>query len=344
VFDIVADAGHDCGVGDHDRNAILARRALFISAALAGLACTAHESANEPDSGPGTKQVDPPNVVVESPNPTVDEPRPVDGARPSWSEIMAAAPPLDVPEGLTANERELLTNLASRVRERYQELGKIWSALPECSPSEADCQAWARAIDGIANASSGGWGPLCGYSPEVTATHLQREGAHAWYLRDISDRLLAELDATVEARANPADTKAWQVQRARLELGHARPCLSCVAPTAEPITDAIPFGPGEAKLTRSTDVDNQIEAASSTHQHNRNYRCKLIVRGHASADETDPDSLARQRAEAVAEALIERGANRRHLEIRSYGASLPISNNPAEAALNRRVDFEVVVP
>lgn len=323
------------GVGDHDRNAILARRALFISAALAGIGCTTHSSPNEPE--PATDE--PPKVVVEPPVPSSEPP--TDGERPSWAEIMDAAPPLDVPVGLSASEHELLTYLASNDRRRYDELGKIWTALPECSPSATDCLAWTKAIEVMLDATDAS-GPLCGYSPEVTNTYLERQRAHAKYLREISEMLLADLDAAVEARVNAADSEAWEAHRQRLAEGYPRPCLSCMAPRADPIIDAVSFAPGGAKL--ATTVDATLASAAATHQHNRKHKAKLIVRGHASASEADPESLARQRAEAVAEALIGLGVDRREIEVRNYGSSLPISSDPDEAALNCRVDFEVVLP
>lgn len=331
------------GVGDHDRNAILARRALFISAAFAGLGCTTHSPSNEPEAEPSASSVDPPTVVVEPPPVGSEEP-PTDGVRPSWSEVMAAAPPLDVPAGLTETEHGLLTHLASFQRGRYDELAKIWHVLPDCSPSAADCEEWTHVIERIRQVNPQDYGPLCGYSHEITNTYLQRERAHDQYLLKISDMLLADLDAAVDARVNPADSEAWQTQRASLHEPQPTPCLSCRRPLAAPITDAIPFAPGEAKLTQSTDVDQRLVSAHATHQSNGRSKAKLIVRGHASPSEADPESLARQRAEVVAEALIALGANRRDIEVRAYADSLPISSDPAEVALNCRVDFEVVVP
>jgi outer membrane protein OmpA-like peptidoglycan-associated protein len=325
------------GVGDQDRNAILARRALFISAALAGIGCTTHSSPNEPEP---TESVEPPKVVLELPSGATK--RPTDGERPSWAEILAGAPPLDVPEGLTASERALLTNLAENQRGSYEALGKIWSALPECSPSAADCQDWTEAIEIIRNTAYDNWGPLCGYIPEMTYTYLQRERAHQRYRQRIADMLLADLDAAVDARTNPADIEAWRTQRAQLLDEAPRPCLSCVAPTAVPITEAILFATGDATLSGADPV--LLMSVFATQQRNRHHKAKLIVRGHASPSETDPESLARQRAQAVADALIASGADARHIEVRSYADALPISNDPAEAELNSRVDFEVVMP
>lgn len=336
---IVATTGDDWGVGDQDRNAILARRALFISAALAGIGCTTHTSSSEPERG--AESGEPPKVVVEPP--TTDGKRPTEGTRPSWSEIMAAAPPLDVPEGLTERDTELLTSLAAIERGRYEQLGKIWDALPDCSPSATDCLAWSKAIETIAEATEY-YGPLCGWTAEMTNTYVERQRAHRAYVQSISDMLLADLDAAVDQLANATDSEVWKNQRARLLEEPPRPCLSCAPPKATSITDAIPFAVGEAALSQSAAIDEVLQSVHRTNQSNRLDKAKLIVRGHASASETDPESLARKRAEAVVDALVALGAERRYIEVRSYADALPITNDPAKAELNCRVDFEVVVP
>jgi outer membrane protein OmpA-like peptidoglycan-associated protein len=323
-------------MGDHDRDAILARRALFISAALAGIACTAHEPPSTPQ--PDATSVEPREPASDDPSEAETGEQQPAGAWPSWSEIMAQAPPLDVPEGLTEREHELLTSLADGQRRHYDALAKLWEAPPACGPSEADCKAWAEAIEAIQDATHTR-AALCGYAPEVTNTYIERQHAHARYLQVVADMLLSALDASVEARTNSADSLAWASQRQRLELGRPHPCLSCMRPVASPITERVSFEPGQAALAQA---DSALASVHATHQHNGGSR--LIVRGHADESEPDPELLARKRAEAVAARLIELGVPRRELEIRSYGSSLPITHAPSEAALNRRVDFEVVPP
>lgn len=326
-------------MGDHDRDAILARRTLFISAALAGIACTTHEPPDSPQST---------SVSVEPREPAEDPGRSEDkgegeseGVWPSWSEMMAQAPPLDVPEGLTESEHSRLTSLAEAQRHHYEALGKLWDGgPPACAPSEADCGAWAEAIATLNQVSDRlDARPLCGTSPEVTNTIVERQRVHALYLRSIIAMLLEALDATVEARANPADTTAWASQREDLGKARPRPCLSCVRPTAQPITERIPFEPGQAVLPTS---DNELQRVRATHQSNA--KSRLIVRGHADPGEPNAETLALERAKAVAARLIELGIARADLEVRSYGTSLLITSAPTEAALNRRVDFEVVPP
>jgi hypothetical protein len=191
----------------HDRDAILARRALFISAALTGLACTTHERREQPDSKP--------------------EQSAVEGRRPSWSRIMAAAPRLDVPKGSSESETESLTRLESKMRGRYAELEKVWNTLPTCAPSQAECEAWAASVVAIITAQHD-WGPLCGGSPpQRTNTYREHERAHEAYLRLIGDLLLADLDAAAKAHGGAADVTAWGELRAKV-MNPPRPCLSCL--------------------------------------------------------------------------------------------------------------------
>ena len=334
-------------MGDHDRDAILARRALLISATLAGLACTTPKDPGDTNSkDPGepvsATSEQPPPVVVEDPGVRPEQPKPADGSRPSWSEVMAKAPPLEVPTGLTTNENQLLEGLAQYGRARYERLAQAWAALPSCGPSDPNCPEWEQALELIEELTGDDYGPLCGYSPEVTHTYLSRERATDRYIRELTEVLLADLDAAVVARGNPADSEAWTTRRSR-DTMYGQPCLSCAMPTAEPVTDAIPFPDNAATLDTSADV--VLQRAKSTHDYNRqSVKAKLIIRGHADPGEDDPDAIALQRAEAVAGALVGLGVNRKHIEVRSYGAALPLTKDAEHADLNRRVDFEVLEP
>lgn len=313
---------------DHDREAILARRALFISAALAGLGCTTHEPASEPEPDPVVDQQ--PVVPPEQPGQPLAGPG--DGKRPSWAEVMAGAPPLDVPEGLTKQDQELLTHLGDDVRRRYEMIEKIWTTLPSCQPSAADCEGWAAAVRTIAEAEED-YGPLCGYSPEVNYTFVERKRAHLAYVNEVAALLLADLDALALALH---DQTAWEQQRAGLDEALPRPCLSCARPSAFPVLDAVGFDAGQGTLT--TKQDYVLDGVVRTHANNG--KALLIVRGHADASEAEADTLARERAEAVAKALIGRGIKKGDIEVRSYGTKLPIRRESSE--FNRRVDFEVV--
>jgi outer membrane protein OmpA-like peptidoglycan-associated protein len=310
---------------DHDRDAILARRALFISAALAGLGCTTHEPASDPDP-----VVEQPVVPPEVQGPPIAGPG--DGKRPAWAELMAAAPPLDVPEGLTKQDQELLKYLADDMRGRYAELEKIWVPLPTCKPSAAECEGWALAVRTIATAEDD-YGPLCGYSPEVSYTFVERKRAHLAYINELAALLLADLDAAALALNDQA---AWEQERADLLQARPHPCLSCSRPSAFPVLDAVRFEAGLGTI----DAAQEYVLDSVITSQGRNGNALLIVRGHADASEADADALARSRAEAVAKALLGRGLKKGDIEVRSYGTKLPIRRESSE--LNRRVDFEVV--
>jgi outer membrane protein OmpA-like peptidoglycan-associated protein len=313
---------------DHDREAILARRALFISTALAGFACTTHEPSERPDPQP-QHAVSPTEVEG-------DPLEPPDGTRPPWSEIMAAAPPLEVPQGLTKNETELLSGLESSMRARYAELEKVWSALPNCAPSQTTCEDWATTVSAIMNAEDD-FGPLCGYSAEVTNTFIERERVHTEYLRQVGEMLLADLDAAAKAFGDD-DVTVWNDMRTSM-LNRPMPCLSCAAPTLEPVIERVSFEDGRDVLAGNV-KDEILTRVVQTHQANR--KTKLVVRGHADPGEADADGLAKRRAEAVAAALIQLGVRSGEIEVRSYGAKLPLTREAGKAGQNRRVDFEVV--
>lgn len=326
-------------MADLDRNAILARRALLISAALAGVSCTTGGSQTDPPPPePAVGEEGPPPVIVEPP-PAGEEGGEVgEGARPSWSEVMAKAPPLEVPQDLDSGERERLQSQAASTRSRYEELGKIWETLPSCAPSQAECEAWAEAVDMIQQMTDRGFGPLCGYSHTVTNTYLERQSVHRAYIAQLAQQLLADLDDAVVARANPEDSEAWKGTRARLDQPSAQPCLSCAAPTLEPVTGAVEFELGSAALSDAS--KSMLEGVHMLHVANRSYGGKLVVRGHASTAEDV--GVAQARADAVAAELVKLGVKRKQIEVRSYGASLLITNRAEEDQRNCRVDFEVV--
>ena len=67
------------------------------------------------------------------------------------------------------------------------------------------------------------------------------------------------------------------------------------------------------------------------------------VAGHAADNESDPWGTAAERAGAVKRYLVEAGVDANRLEVRSYGASLPVNPGTSEDAReeNRRVEFSV---
>lgn len=322
---------------DHDRDAILARRALFITTALASLACTVHDAPEQPDPTPQTEPAELAPREVEG-EPIASVP-PGDGTRPAWSEIVAAIPPLEVPKGLTESETNLLTGLEANMRARYAELETIWTTLPSCAPSQAECTAWAESVRVITDGQTD-WGALCGHSPQTTSTYLERERVHVAYLQEVGALLLADLEAAAKART-AADLAAWEQLRSDA-MSRPHPCLSCMAPSAEPVLERVAFDADQPVASTASINDGVLERVAQIHAQNRGRKARLIVRGHADPSEPDPDELAKRRAQAVAAALIQLGVKKAELDVRSYGASLPLTLDAAAAERNRRVDFEVV--
>ena len=68
------------------------------------------------------------------------------------------------------------------------------------------------------------------------------------------------------------------------------------------------------------------------------------VQGHASERERRPTELAQRRADAVREALIQRGVEPARLVARGYGLDRPLDTNDTAfgRAHNRRVDFQIL--
>jgi outer membrane protein OmpA-like peptidoglycan-associated protein len=177
---------------------------------------------------------------------------------------------------------------------------------------------------------------MCGYSPDITNTYVERERAHEAYLRQVGDLLLADLDAAAKAHTARSDVTAWNDLRASVAMGRPRPCLDCMPPTARPVVERVSFDEGQAALSN----DDVLAHVAEIHARNRETR--LIVRGHADPNEPEPDALAKRRAEAVAAALVQLGVAKEDLDVRSYGAKLPLTRNAVQAEQNRRVDFEVL--
>jgi outer membrane protein OmpA-like peptidoglycan-associated protein len=302
---------------DVDRNAILARRALFISAALAGLACTSTE-------GPTPQKGSSEGVATTSEG--------VERKRPSWSEVMAKAPPLDVPAGIGDSERGLLEGLNQELEAKYELLRGVWDLQPDCSPSEAECTVWTQSVKAMLDA----WpdeGPLCSYAPEWTATLEQRAQGHERYLVQLRELLLADLDASAKRWSGAGE--AWQRHREPLLDGPPRPCLDCARPKLSPILISVPFATNEAALGEDLGgLDTVL-----VRQRNNGTAARLIVRGHADPKEQDGDRLAKERAEAVAKWLIDAGLPKEDVQVRGYGSTLVVSRESAE---NQRVDFELV--
>jgi outer membrane protein OmpA-like peptidoglycan-associated protein len=248
---------------------------------------------------------------------------------------MAAAPPLDVPQGLSEAETRMLIRLESGMRRSYAELEKVWTTLPSCAPSQADCEGWAASVQAIMPEQDIGGG----HAPETTNTYLARKRAHEAYLQQLRDLLLADLDAAAMAHTAAADRLAWNDLRLSIAIGRPRACLRFGVSRVEPVIERVSFDNGQDALAGNGNAEVLARVAEI---HEYNSGTKLIVRGHADPSEPEPYELAQRRAEAVAAGLIQLGVRKAELDVRSYGASLPLTRDAAQAEQNHRVDFEVV--
>lgn len=107
-------------------------------------------------------------------------------------------------------------------------------------------------------------------------------------------------------------------------------------------TSSVAFQPGSASFTESSDQAlNQIAALMTDHPDIR-----IRIEGHT--DDTGPETvnlrLSRERAQAVANYLINRGVSDDRLIAKGYGSTQPIDNTPTEAgrARNRRIEISYV--
>lgn len=323
-------------MGDIDRNAILARRALFVSTALAGLSCTTHEApatqaGDKTDKTEQTTKVEAPPSTHQ--NPTAAPTR----QRPSWDEVMAAAPPIDVPEGVSGHEREMLQDLARGVTAKYEQLHAVWEITPDCAPTRSECVAWSKAVEAMLEA----WpdhGPLCGVAPDWTDTLEQRGREHDDYLIQLRELLLVDLDAAAKHWSEP-DAVAWAGLRVPLEQGPPRPCLKCARPDVHAVLVSVPFGEGVTSVGTDAAALAAVQRARQIMVDENGPNVRVSVRGHADAGEADAERVARERAESVAAYLIGAGMPKANVEVRSYGSKLPVSR---ESKANRRVDFQVL--
>lgn len=326
-------------MSDFDRDAILARRAMFISAALAGLACTSPWAELEAQAPTQPEAPSEPETSAQPEGPVEPESEPYfpprdeslrgAGPRPLWSEVIANVPPLDVPEHLELSEaeRDRLQWLAEAERERYERIAPHWDLLP--TPDSKSCEDWTEARMQVAAllAKRGSCGP------GLTATHtlMERYRLHTQYVEELAEFVLPEFDAALDSTC-PDDRRIRRLPRV---------CLSCIGREAKPIIAALSFGAQDAALMNDEASAQVLELVRATHESNRREGVRLVVRGHADPGEPEPEALARARAEAVVARLVELGLAEHELDVRAFAAQLPVTRDPTRAALNRRVDFEL---
>jgi outer membrane protein OmpA-like peptidoglycan-associated protein len=325
------------------REAILARRALYLSAALATAGCPSRES-----SGPETAATDAPERSVKDKRRKKRKKKAAVPANTPWKEVMAKAPPLDVPEGLPKREASYLESLRTRMKGEYEAIEKVWTKTPGCEPTADACGDWKalaelakkmyRATDRF---SLGGCGGVYGKTGSVAA----RERAHRSYVGALKTQLEAHLEK-VALHFGPEAPKTWGEMLKKAKEPPPRPCLSpCRMPEAEDIEVSVPFAENDAAIhEEKAPVASALKSAVTQHLQQAD-KAVIVVRGHADPREKDGMGLAKKRAEAVVAWLTKNGVDEADITTVALGAKLLVEKKGGTSggAANRRVDFEVVM-
>lgn len=105
--------------------------------------------------------------------------------------------------------------------------------------------------------------------------------------------------------------------------------------------DELSFPPGSADLARES-LPLLTRLAAFLHEHPGQ---NAVIEGHTDDTGTPTENLhlSLERADAVQEALIEHGVDRRRLILRGYGARYPIADNDTEAGRQKNRRVEVVL-
>lgn len=317
-----------------DRQAILARRAIFMTTALAALSCSASEEGRSVTSRASQAAT----TSSQSASSAALAPAAREERKRDWDARMKLAPPLDVASSIPEPESKELVYLRDRFRDLYQQLEQAWLEAPlSCGPVDAACaERWKQTAALIGKLRDAATPGPCS-QPAGTAL-AQRSDAHDAFLLS----LLAAFDAEL---AQAARTFGAQQTWPKLLESEAPPqvCLNCSVPKPRKVTEplggvlAILFEEGGATLPSApTAAMNKALASISGVP-------IVMVRGHADPNETgDREGLSRARAQAVKDWLVKNGVEASRLRVMAYAADLPIQSSATAdgRAVNRRVDFE----
>lgn len=201
------------------RTAILRRRALFVSSAVA-LACS-HQS----------PPAEPRRTVAEVPSaePAEAAPEPGPAAAPDAG-APSAAGPFEIPEGISATAREKYEALAAVVRASDQKLDELDALLrKECDLTSPACDATYRSMaDKLLELSEiVSHAFVCeGSSPEARA-FAERQSAEERRYQERRRRVVL----AVQARATSPDAKErWKRHQEDAEQANPQPCLKFGCP------------------------------------------------------------------------------------------------------------------
>ncbi len=310
-----------------DRERILARRALFVTTAIAALGCSSQGTPAGSGSVGST-------ASAPSAAPTASASAQTStGLRP-WADVERGHPPIDVAASLPEPDKAELTALKQRLTPAYAALKSAWEApVAGCGPKACE-DAWRAAAKAIHEALDAVRPSLCGR--ETSVGSLQRAAAHRRRITALSSELQAAL-GDVALRLGDATTWPQMVQ----SLAQPQPCLKCAIPPEPGVLEGgepveIAFASGASDLGTAA-----VERLASLQKPEQ----RIVVRGHA--DPGEPGDLAKlslARAEAVRGWLVKNGVRAADVTVVGLGADLTIESTTTEAgrARNRRVDLALV--
>lgn len=257
---------------------------------------------------------------------------------------MAKAPPFGVPSQLTGLELANLKRSEESLQLRYKEVQAVWVAVPSCDPQDPACRpAWRAIGEGMKKLFDqtrhgiGGFGG-CGEPSGNSASVVARRNAHDRYTKALVDELETQLSA-MAATMSPQGEQEWLRLLANAKVVPPMPCLSpCAMPEVSELYQSVSFARDAATLGDA----KAVEGVATIFKGNRK-ASTIEVRGHAGKDEKDPASLAKARAQAVADALIKAGVPKASVRVTSFGADYPVAREDENGGdSNHRVDFLAV--
>ena len=299
-----------------DRAAILARRALLVSSALAGFQC-APATPSEPVAPESSVVVLPsasaaPETSATSAAPTTPIP-----ALPAWAEQLKSAPKAPLAESLPASIKTEWQGDQQQLNQALETIGKYWAGEPElCSPTAPGCKdAWRKlgaqlkaAQDALRTLEPG----LCsgGLSPLALQTTFDKQKRFAAESLNKASEHWAKVASSFGLLAE----QEWQKYSANSVLVGPRPCLSCMQPARMAMYEEIKFAGADTALDAAG--QKSIEELAPRLKQAKQFE----IWGFGSADDKDPLSGAKARLDAVAKALASKGINKGSFTLVPVGA------------------------
>lgn len=304
-----------------DRGAILARRALLISSALASFSCSTTPPAATDDGATLVTLPTADSAAPGSASVATSVLAPTDVPRlPSWKETLAKAPSREVPNTLPPAVRQMLENLNRGFEALDKSVQPLWEAGEGlCDPKLPECRAAWRALgDHLLNAheTTRQWSrSLCGGSSEPPAI-LARQAKQRVFLIERLDEAEAHW-SKLAAAFGPLADQEWQKHVSKSKVAPPMPCLSCMAPRAWTVANVVKFPSDSAAL----DASGKQEVSNLLQQFKAQKR-PLEVWGIALTSEKEAALVAKKRAEAVRDEMVRGGYDKAMLEVVVIGAGL----------------------